>query len=210
MAEPTARPADIARRDPSLRMDLDAGLRFTHKMGEETRLAVHELELSVAALLEELIENGLVEEAEYVERIAKVQVAGIKRLEEHVHIRIENADDKYKLGSPDVPCAELIPLCRGRCCTLHFPLTKQDLNERVVRWDYDQPYIIQQGDDRYCVHNDRATRGCTVYTHRPAVCRTYDCRKDKRIWLDYERRIPAIDPKLDARNTPVPHGPPPE
>jgi hypothetical protein len=30
-----------------------------------------------------------------------------------------------------------------------------------------------------------------VYEHRPAICRTYDCRKDPRIWIDFEKRIPA-------------------
>ena len=31
---------------------------------------------------------------------------------------------------------------------------------------------------------------CTIYERRPGLCRTYDCRGDTRIWLDFERRIP--------------------
>src|SRR5258707_619120 len=83
--------------------------------------------------------------------------------------------------------AELIPLCRGRCCTLHFPLSNQDLDEHIVKWQYLRPYIIKQRpDDHYCVHSDPETRGCTVYANRPRICRTYDCRNDKRIWVDFE------------------------
>ena len=30
-----------------------------------------------------------------------------------------------------------------------------------------------------------------MHAFRPRVCRSYDCRSDERIWLDYEKRIPA-------------------
>jgi Fe-S-cluster containining protein len=43
--------------------------------------------------------------------------------------------------------------------------------------------------DGACTH--REGHFCSVYDNRPAVCRTYDCRRDKRIWSDYERRILA-------------------
>jgi hypothetical protein len=59
----------------------------------------------------------------------------------------------------------------------------------VIRWDYGRPYLIQQRDGT-CAHND-AQRGCEVYAQRPAACRAYDCRGDHRVWIDYERRIPA-------------------
>jgi Fe-S-cluster containining protein len=99
---------------------------------------------------------------------------------------------KYRTESPPVPCAELIPLCHARCCTLSFALSTEDLDEGVIRWDYGQPYLIRQrGSDGYCVHNDPDSRGCTVHAHRPRVCRSYDCRKDARVWIDYEQRIPA-------------------
>ncbi len=101
-------------------------------------------------------------------------------------------EDKYQTPSPDVPCDELIPICGARCCTLSFALTPADLDEGVIRWDYGQPYLIaQRASDGYCVHNAPGSRGCTVHSHRPRVCRTYDCREDKRIWSDYANRILA-------------------
>ena len=62
----------------------------------------------------------------------------------------------------------------------------------MIRWDYGQPYLIRQRkSDGYCVHNDPTTRACTVHAQRPRTCRVYDCRSDKRIWTDFEQRIPA-------------------
>jgi hypothetical protein len=34
-----------------------------------------------------------------------------------------------------------------------------------------------------------------VRDQRPLPCRGYDCRKDKRVWLDFENRI--VNPDLD-------------
>jgi Fe-S-cluster containining protein len=107
-------------------------------------------------------------------------------------VSIDLGRSKYEATSPDVPCAELLPLCKARCCTLSFSLSTEDLDEGVIRWDYGQPYLIRQrASDGYCVHNDPDDRGCTVHRFRPRVCRSYDCRKDTRIWQDFEQRIPA-------------------
>ncbi|MCX5746376.1 MAG: YkgJ family cysteine cluster protein, partial [Proteobacteria bacterium] len=91
-----------------------------------------------------------------------------------------------------VPCMELMPICKARCCRLRFSLSSRDLDEGVIRWDYGKPYQIRQrASDGYCVHNDHATGGCTTHAHRPKVCRTYSCKDDKRIWLDFDNRIVA-------------------
>ena len=67
-----------------------------------------------------------------------------------------------------------------------------------MRWDYGRPYWNLRRPDGYCVHND-ADHGCGVYKERPAPCRAFDCRGDERIWLDFEKRIPApIDAAADV------------
>jgi hypothetical protein len=38
---------------------------------------------------------------------------------------------------------------------------------------------------------------CTVHEQRPLFCRMYDCRKDPRIWLDFDRQVP--NPSLAER-----------
>ena len=59
-----------------------------------------------------------------------------------------------------------------------------------------QPVWIKQGADGHCTHSDPVTRFCTIHAHRPFSCRKFDCRNDERIWLDFEKRIPA--PPLPA------------
>ncbi len=84
-------------------------------------------------------------------------------------------------------------LCKARCCTFGFPLSFQDLDERIVKWNYEHPYKNRQRpEDGYCVHNSCDDKGCEIYDHRPSVCRTYDCREDTRIWIDFEGRVPAV------------------
>jgi Fe-S-cluster containining protein len=110
--------------------------------------------------------------------------------------------DKYTVSPPpDLDCAALIPICGARCCMLTFSLGSPDLEESRLAWSYEQPYrIAASAADHRCVHQDRATGGCTVYEHRPAICRSYDCRTDARIWQDFERRIPApLEAVLPAR-----------
>lgn len=121
-----------------------------------------------------------------------------------LRVSIDTGPNKYDTPAADIPCAELIPICGARCCKLTFALTTQDLDEGVIRWDYGQPYLIRQrASDGFCVHNDPDSRGCTVHEFRPRVCRSYDCRKDARIWADYENRVPALPPREPAVRTPA-------
>jgi len=69
----------------------------------------------------------------------------------------------------------------------------QDLDEGTVKWDYARPYMIRKKPNGYCIHHEASTGRCGVYEKRPGVCRTYDCRNDKRIWQDFEFRIPAAE-----------------
>jgi hypothetical protein len=180
--------------DDEVRRDLERGLHFIYQLQTRAKRDVHETAVTILALLEELTERGLVEAEPLAERVGQKVKEELERMDAHPHVRLfhDGGEDKYAdTDLPDIPCAELIPLCKARCCTLHVPLSKQDLDERVVRWDYALPYIILRGDDKYCVHSDPATRGCTVYEQRPSCCRNYDCREDARIWKDYAQRIPA-------------------
>ncbi len=102
--------------------------------------------------------------------------------------------DKYEVANSAIDCPSLIHLCRARCCTFAVELTAQDIDEGSVRFELDEPYMLRHERDGYCTHLDRATLGCGAYHHRPATCRDYDCREDPRVWIDFERRIPAPMP----------------
>ena len=113
--------------------------------------------------------------------------------------------DKYAMrpgeaAAPD--CAPRLPICRGACCALRFPLSRQDIDEGVVRFDPDEPYLNAVDEDGHCLHKDVVTKLCDVYEQRPAPCRAFDCRNDHRIWVDYEAMVlnPLLQMQLDAQD----------
>lgn len=108
-----------------------------------------------------------------------------------------DAGDKYDRPAdelPEIDCADRIPLCKAACCTFRWALSEQDVVEGIVQWDLTNPYVNRVAADGYCVHCDSASKACGIYQNRPTICRTYDCRKDPRIWQDFEAR--AINPDL--------------
>jgi hypothetical protein len=173
---------------------LEQGLRFLHMMGAESRHAERLLAVDVVALTELLIAKGVIDAEELDGRKQLARMERAKREAGQTRRSLPmlgTTEDKYALTPADIPCAENLPLCGAACCRLVFDLTLQDLEEGVVKWEYGLPYRIRQ-TDHHCVHFVSGS-GCNVYEHRPAACRVFDCRKDQRIWLDYENRIPNPD-----------------
>lgn len=113
---------------------------------------------------------------------------------ERNHVKLAPGGDKHAIVSPDVDCAALLPLCKGRCCAFNVTLSRDDVVEGKLRWDLRDPYALpKHAGTGYC-ENMRPDGGCAAYHDRPATCRTYDCRRDPRVWLDYEQRLPAPMP----------------
>jgi Fe-S-cluster containining protein len=190
MSEPKK---DIGPMQPDpVRNDLNAGLRFLHTMEMQSKNEIYETVAGLYALTEELVARGLIDLRTLEERRLRTKAREAERAMQAAHVTVSENVDKYALTDlPQIDCEARIPLCKGRCCTLHFALSFQDLDEGVCKWEYSRPYQIRRREDGYCIHNDAETRGCGVYANRPAICRTYDCRTDKRIWLDFEKRIPT-------------------
>jgi Fe-S-cluster containining protein len=103
-------------------------------------------------------------------------------------------EDKYAVASPGIDCESRLHLCHARCCSLVVELSAQDLAERTVEWDLQHPYLLKRLEDGYCMYLTPEL-GCGNYHHRPATCRSYDCRNDPRVWIDFEARIPAPAPR---------------
>jgi Fe-S-cluster containining protein len=181
--------------------EFERGLRFAHIMLMVNKEAGSEAVAYVQALADVLVAKGIVKEEELDAPLARAreEIAKVPTPQ----VRLADIGDKYAEGETvDIDCASLIPLCHGRCCTLRFFLTKQDLEEGVARWDYGNPYWIKQGADGYCTHSEPTTRACRIHAARPHICRKYDCRNDKRIWLDFAKRIPAPMPAQFAGDAP--------
>ena len=171
--------------------EVERGLQFTHVMMSVNQDQGNEAVAYVQALADVLVEKGILKQEELEEPLenARKEVAQVLM----PRVRLADMGDKYAEGQAvEIDCFARLPLCHARCCTFKFFLTKQDLDEGVARWDYGNPYWIKQAKDGYCTHSDPQTRGCTIHSKRPHVCRQYDCRSDKRIWIDFEKRIPAL------------------
>jgi hypothetical protein len=186
--------------EPVRREELERGLRLLNHLVNTMRDELLQVSAQVVALTRTLDERGAIEESvleTLQDRVREARVAD----EIAAPLRVELSDhqrNKYTVAIPSVPCAELLPICQARCCTLPFRLSTQDLDGGQVRWDYGRPYWNLRRPDGYCVHNDSDGHGCGVYQERPAPCRAFDCRGDDRIWLDFEKRIPApIDTAAD-------------
>ena len=75
--------------------------------------------------------------------------------------------DKYTFKQEaDVDCQSRLDICKAVCCKLPFALSKQDVEEGIIRWEYRRPYLIAHGDDGYCIHLDWDAYKCTVREHR--------------------------------------------
>lgn len=114
---------------------------------------------------------------------------------ERSKVRLRLYVDKYEMPNSPVDCEKRIPICHARCCSFTVEMSRQDLEEGLLLWEIEQPYVLRHESDGLCSHLDRRTRFCGVYQNRPAACRTYDCRNDERIWLDFEKMIPAPMPE---------------
>lgn len=177
------------------REDFEEAVRHVADGAMRASLRASRVEALLRAVVRALVERGELDPAAF-ERALGEPPGRPPDAPPPLAVAIGRPIDKYGVASPaDLDCAALFPICQARCCMLVFPLTAQDLDEGEVALSYAHPYEIAHAADGRCVHQDRATGGCTVYEHRPAICRHYDCRGDRRIWLDFERRIPA---PLDA------------
>lgn len=187
--------------------DFLQGLLYTHQRANLNTIEAHRALASVEALIEVLVERRVLDRAEF-EKNREVAEERLRQefVEKGMAVAIqEHATGKYEVeGSAQIDCASRVHLCGAACCRLSFALSKEDVEEGTVRWDLGRPYMIARTPEGRCVHLDANTRACGVYGQRPLPCRAYDCRKDTRIWLDFEERLP--NPRLNEKDWPFREG----
>src|ERR1051325_2956135 len=183
--------------DPS-RAEIVRGLVYTHNRANANTAELHKTSVTVAAVIDLLIDRGLIDAADLSAR--REQLAEeLKRdyVSRGMAVAMQDFEvSKYEFkGGAEIDCESRLHLCKAACCRLPFALSKHDVQEGVVKWELGQPYLNARHDDGYCVHLGKDTCQCTVYNQRPIPCRGYDCRKDERVWIDFEKRIP--NPSVD-------------
>ena len=180
-----------------LEKELAGGLRFANLLGSFSQETAKENAILLHSLVEVLVSKGLIHIHELEKRKKTLTESLGQEDEQNPKVYLVDAPNKYAQDCVNIDCASYHPICRARCCTLWFALSVQDLDEGIARWNYSHPYGIAQGPDGSCIHLDHTSRRCTIYEKRPLVCRAYDCRADKRIWLDFEKGL--INPELGSR-----------
>lgn len=175
-----------------LTADMIRGLIYTHNRANANTAEVHQTSAALRALIELLVESGVLDR-EMLE--TRCQEESEQLRQQYITRGMAVAMQEFKVskyefaGGAVIDCEKRIHLCKAACCRLPLALSKEDVQEGIVRWDLGQPYLIARGKDGYCTHLERGTCRCTVYAHRPIPCRGYDCRYDQRIWLDFENRL---------------------
>ena len=184
--------------------DIRRGLVYAHNRANANTAEAHQANSTLNALVELLVDQGLVN-IESLEARRKQTGEQLRRsyLERGLAVAMQEFGiSKYDFkGGAQIDCENRLSLCKAACCRLPFALSKQDVEEGIVKWDLGQPYINSRDNDGYCCHMERGTCRCTVYAERPIPCRGYDCREDKRIWLDFENR--AVNPRVADADWPA-------
>jgi Fe-S-cluster containining protein len=153
--------------------------------------SIAELQQQLETLIEILLAKG---------ELAPAHLVLIQRLRQRVEaarkgeIELASDEDKYSIEGEPIDCENRLHLCLGRCCSFGVLLSRQDLAEGQLTWEIEKPYRLSRGADGYCSHLGRDDARCERYEHRPATCRSYTCKTDPRVWLDFEARIPAPMP----------------
>jgi hypothetical protein len=188
--------APDAGSNETLRDEIVGGLLYVHSRANANTSRLLEVASFSYALMELLMERGIITVQELDERKRAMGERLLAKFNEKgMGVALMKSEaDKYAYESTvRIDCENRILQCRAACCRLNFALTQQDVEEGRVNWDLSTPYMIRRAPDGYCHHLDRRRMGCGIYNERPVVCRGYDCRKDARIWADFENHVLSPD-----------------
>jgi Fe-S-cluster containining protein len=180
-----------------LERQVERGSMFTQAVLQKSFTRLSLVEAVVGELVDTLTEKGVVSAGE-------LPAAAAAAADADVHDQPQEEDSSRSMKWPSVAlrvdpevapdtevvdCDARMHVCHAVCCKLKFALSSDEVEQGVVKWDIGHPYIIRQSSTGYCCHNDAETGGCGVYEDRPGVCRRYSCRRDGRIWTDFDNLV---------------------
>jgi Putative zinc- or iron-chelating domain len=170
-AAPAPRQSDAA---------LHRGIQLAHDLAMVALARAERAEAQLSALVAALAERGALAPGWSPQAPAALLASPLQRYQPDLEVFTSAAPDKHTVPSPDIPCAELMSLCHGRCCSFRVVLSYQDV-EDGLRWVYERPYELRREADGYCTYFDREGTGCTTYATRPAPCRDFDYHNNPSI-----------------------------
>ena len=188
----------------NIQNDLSSGLLYTHTRINDNTKTTLESASFLYALIELLSEKGIISIEELDERKRTIAERLVKRFTESgLGLMYQDPEyDKYTFKHEEaVDCQNRQYACEAACCRLPFALSRQDIEEGIIRWEFGRPYLIAHDRDGYCVHLDKRSYQCTVYEKRPVPCRGFNCRENEKwkVWVDYENAI--LNPQLHEQIT---------
>lgn len=207
-------PGKVAAKRPEngddrlrLRKETAKGLRYCHTRINDNTSKTLQSTSFLYALVEILVEKGILTVEELDARHKKVAERLVEKFKNSgLGLMYQDPEmDKYEFDQEaGVDCENSVPVCKAVCCKLPFALSKQDVEEGIMKWDFGRPYIIAHDEDGYCTHLDRESYKCSVWEHRPVPCRGFDCRNSKNwpVWEDYDKKelnVKIID-KINCQN----------
>src|SRR5262247_1047008 len=153
--KPTGSEQDQTTQDEreALRQELVGGLLYCHDRENTNTSKTLEVMAFAYALIELLLEKGLLTEEELNDRKRQVALRLVEKLKDSgMGVMLQQPEiDKYTFeGGARIDCENRVHLCRAACCRLRFALSKQDLEEGIVKWDLARPYLIARESDGYC------------------------------------------------------------
>ncbi len=137
-----------------------SGLLYTHTRINDNTKKILESTSFLYSLIELLNEKGLLSIEELDERKKKVAERLVQRFAESgMGLMYQDPEyDKYKFEhAACVDCQSRLEVCKATCCKLPFALSRQDVEERIVRWEFGRPYLIAHDTDGYCVQLNKKT-----------------------------------------------------
>lgn len=181
---------------------VQAGLLYAHSRITDNTRKTLESSSFLYSLIELLDEKGILPIKEIDARKKDVAERLVRKFEERrIGLLYQDPEeDKYAFNShADIDCHNHLQSCKAICCKIPFALSRQDVEEGLVRWEFGRPYLIGHYQDGYCVHLNRENYRCTVYDHRPLPCRGFSCRENQKwpVWKDFNTKV--LNPEFEKQ-----------
>src|SRR4051794_39789415 len=156
---------------------------FSHAVLAQEANRADQNEAIIRGLVELLIARDVVTAEELVAAVDAV------RTETDIGIAIRVDREGSELAGTPVDCASRLPVCHAVCCRLRFPLTVEEDESGLMKWDLGRPCFSRHGADGYCVQCASETHACAIYEQRAAACRQYSWADDTRIGKGFDAMV---------------------